>query len=341
MLEEELRNLRLEYDDLRRGRSEADSDKNATISELRSQLQISNNRTLELQGLINDLQRERENLRQEIEKFQKQALEASNRIQESKNQCTQVVQERESLLVKIKVLEQDKARLQRLEDELNRAKATLEAETRVKQRLECEKQQIQNDLNQWKTQYSRKEEAIRKIESEREKSEREKNSLRSEIERLQAEIKRIEERCRRKLEDSTRETQSQLETERSRYQREIDKLRQRPYGSHRETQTECEWTVDTSKLVFDGLRKKVTAMQLYECQLIDKTTLDKLLKGKKSVEEVASEIQPFLRGAGSIAGASDHWTRILALPLRISVTVGSHFAHPLVCKVERTMVSAP
>lgn len=304
MLEEELRNLRLEYDDLRRSRSEEDSNKNAAISELRSQLQISNNRTLELQGLINDLQRERENLRQEIEKFQKQALEASNRIQESKNQCTQVVQERESLLVKIKVLEQDKTRLQRLEDELNRAKATLDAESRVKQRLECEKQQIQNDLNQWKTQFSRKEEAIRKIESEREKSEREKNNLRCEIERLQTEIKRIEERCRRKLEDSSRETQSQLETERSRLQREIDKLKQRPYGSHRETQTEYEWTVDSSKLVFDGLRKKVTAMQLYECQLIDKTTLDKLLKGKKSVEEVASEIQPFLRGAGAIAGAS-------------------------------------
>uniref|UniRef100_A0A4X1SI11 Desmoplakin n=1 Tax=Sus scrofa TaxID=9823 RepID=A0A4X1SI11_PIG len=304
MLEEELRNLRLEYDDFRRGHSEADHGKNATISELRSQLQISNNRTLELQGLINDLQRERENLRQEIEKFQKQALEASNRIQESKSQCTQVVQERESLLVKIKVLEQDKARLQRLEEELNRAKATLEAESRLKQRLECEKQQIQNDLNQWKTQYSRKEEAIRKIESEREKSEREKNTLRSEIERLQAEIRRIEERCRRKLEDSSRETQSQLETERCRLQREIDKLKQRPYGSHRETQTECEWAVDSSKLVFDGLRKKVTAMQLFECQLIDKTTLDKLLKGKKSVEEVASEIQPFLRGAGAIAGAS-------------------------------------
>uniref|UniRef100_G3TU65 Desmoplakin n=1 Tax=Loxodonta africana TaxID=9785 RepID=G3TU65_LOXAF len=277
MLEEELRNLRLEYDDLRRSRNEADSDKNATISELRSQLQISNNRTLELQGLINDLQRERENLRQEIEKFQK--------IQESKNQCTQVVQDRESLLVKIKVLEQDKARLQRLEDELNRAKATLEAESRVKQRLECEKQQIQNDLNQWKTQYSLKEETIRKIESEREKSEREKNSLRSEIERLQAEIKRIEERCRRKLEDSSRETQSQLETERSRLQREIDKLRQRPYGSHRETQTEHEWTVDTSKLVFEGLRKKVTAMQLYECQLIDKTTLDKLFEGEERPRE--------------------------------------------------------
>lgn len=53
--------------------------------------------------------------------------------------------------MKIKVLEQDKARLQRLEEELSRVKTALEAESRVKQRLECEKQQIQNDLNQWKT----------------------------------------------------------------------------------------------------------------------------------------------------------------------------------------------
>ncbi|KAK1339689.1 hypothetical protein QTO34_018244 [Cnephaeus nilssonii] len=50
MLEEELRNLKLEYDELRRGRSEADSDKNATISELRSQLQISNNRPWNCRG---------------------------------------------------------------------------------------------------------------------------------------------------------------------------------------------------------------------------------------------------------------------------------------------------
>ncbi|KAL8182503.1 UNVERIFIED_CONTAM: hypothetical protein K2H54_057330, partial [Gekko kuhli] len=75
MLEEELRNLRLEYDDLRRGRSEVDEEKNATIIELKSQLQTSSKHTLELQGLINGLQKERENLRQEIEKYQKQALE--------------------------------------------------------------------------------------------------------------------------------------------------------------------------------------------------------------------------------------------------------------------------
>ena len=45
-------------------------------------------------------------------------------------------------------------------------------------------------------------------------------------------------------------------------------------------------------------------MQLYECQLIDKLTLDKLLKGQRSVEEVAADIEPFLKGAGAIAGVS-------------------------------------
>lgn len=79
LLEEELRNVRLEYDDLRMVRSEVD-EKNSAIAELKNQLQTSSKQTLELQGLINDLQKEREKLRQEIEKFQKQALEVFTHI---------------------------------------------------------------------------------------------------------------------------------------------------------------------------------------------------------------------------------------------------------------------
>uniref|UniRef100_A0A8C9L6C7 Desmoplakin n=1 Tax=Serinus canaria TaxID=9135 RepID=A0A8C9L6C7_SERCA len=236
--------------------------------------------------------------------YENELAKASSRIQESKNQCSQIMQERETLLIKMSALEQDKARLQRLEEELNRLKVTLESESRLKQRLESEKQQILNDLNQWKSQHSRTEESIRKIQCEREKSEREKNSLRSEIERLQMEIKRIEERYRCRLEETAVKNQSELESERLRMQREIEKLKQRPYGAHRSTQTEEDFCLDASKLVFSGLRKKITAMQLYECQLIDKLTLDKLLKGQRSVEEVAADIEPYLKGAGAIAGVS-------------------------------------
>ncbi|CAJ0930623.1 unnamed protein product [Ranitomeya imitator] len=74
-LEEELRYVRLENEEVKKCKDEVDGEKNATITELKNQLQISNKRSLELQGLINELQKERQILRQEIEKFQKQALE--------------------------------------------------------------------------------------------------------------------------------------------------------------------------------------------------------------------------------------------------------------------------
>ncbi|XP_069073376.1 desmoplakin isoform X3 [Pleurodeles waltl] len=236
--------------------------------------------------------------------YENELAKATSKIKESKSQITEITQERESLLMKIKLLDQDKARLQRLEEELSRAKATLESESRLKQRLEDEKQQIRNDLNQWKSQYSRKEEDIRRIESEKEKAEREKMTLKSEIERLQAEIRSIEERCRRKLEETNRASQSELEAQRLALQRELENLKKRSVGSSIHTQTEEELSVDPSKFVFDGLRKKVTARQLLECQIIDRATYDKLLKGQKSVAEVAVDIEPFLKGAGAIAGAS-------------------------------------
>ncbi|XP_029446471.1 desmoplakin isoform X2 [Rhinatrema bivittatum] len=303
-LEEELRNVRLEYEDIRKCKDEVDGEKNATITELKNQLQISNKRTLELQGLINELQKERENLRKEIEKFQRQALEASNKIQDSKGQYADIMREKETLTMKINALENDKARLQRLEEELSRAKAALDAESRLKQRLEDEKHQIRNDLNQLKSQYTRKEEDVRRTEMDKDKSERERNSLKSEIERLQAEIRMIEERNRRRMDECNRANQSEMEAQRVTLQREVDLLKKRPATSSIQTQTDEDMTIDPSKFMFDGLRKKITAHQLFECQIIDKTTLDRLLKGKTSVEEVAAEIEPFLKGAGAIAGVS-------------------------------------
>nr|XP_033790623.1 desmoplakin isoform X1 [Geotrypetes seraphini] len=303
-LEEELRNVKLEYDDVKKCKDEMDGEKNATITELKNQLQISSKRTLELQGLINELQKERENLRKEIEKFQRQAIEASNKIQESKSQCAEIKQEREGLAMKISALEKDKARLQRLEEELSRAKAALDAESRQKQRLEDEKQQIRNDLNQWKNQCARKEEDVRRTEQDKEKNERERMSLKSEIERLQAEIRMIEERYKRRMEECNRANQSEMESQRVTLQREMELLKKRPVASSIQTQTDEDMTIDPSKFMFDGLRKKITAHQLFECQIIDKTTLDKLLKGKISLEEVSAEIEPYLKGAGAIAGVS-------------------------------------
>ncbi|XP_043921348.1 desmoplakin isoform X1 [Protopterus annectens] len=302
-LEEELRNLRAEYDDIKKNRRDAEVEANSTVNELKLQLQTSSKRTLELQGLINELQKEREKLRQEIDKFQNQAMEATSMIHESQSLYKDLTQEKESLLLKVKLLEQDKARLQKLEDELSRIRVSLETEMRVKQRLQDENQQLKNDFAHWKSQYDVKEEIVRRYELDKHNLERERSSQKSEVDRLMAEIKMLEERYKRKMEEYDRERKLEQETVTKKMQMEIDKLNQRPYVSSKETQTAEDMTMlDSSKLMFSGLRKQVSARQLFDCQLIDKSTLEKLVKGQKSIEEVTSDIEPFLKGSGVIAG---------------------------------------
>ncbi|XP_061680221.1 desmoplakin-B [Syngnathoides biaculeatus] len=59
--------------------------------------------------------------------------------------------------------------------------------------------------------------------------------------------------------------------------------------------------LDPSKLIFDGIRKTVTAQQMFECGILDKTTLNQLIMGEKTVPEVSIDKQVFLKGAGLIA----------------------------------------
>ncbi|XP_053570695.1 desmoplakin isoform X4 [Bombina bombina] len=236
--------------------------------------------------------------------YENELSKANNKIQDGSSKCTEIMQERESLLMKIKLLEQDKARLQRLEEELSRAKAALESESFKKQRLEEEKQQIRNDFTQWKSQYTRKEEDVKRFEIDWQRCEKDNASLKTEIERLQLEIRSIEERYRRKLEETNRTNQSELESQRLALQRELESLKRRPIGSSQQTQTDEDLSIDPSKFMFDGLRKKITAHQLLECQIISKATFEKLIKRQKSIDEVAAEIEPYLKGAGAIAGVS-------------------------------------
>lgn len=74
-LEEELRGVKQERDNLLLSKSTVDQESAAQMSALHIQLQSSNMRTAELQAAINDLTKEREKLKKEIDKFQKQSIE--------------------------------------------------------------------------------------------------------------------------------------------------------------------------------------------------------------------------------------------------------------------------
>ena len=74
-------------------------------------------------------------------------------MHESQSQYSELLLEKDSLLSKLKLLEQDKNRQQRIEEELTRIKLSLETELRNKQRLQDEKNSILKDFNCMKSQY--------------------------------------------------------------------------------------------------------------------------------------------------------------------------------------------
>ncbi|KAF3858210.1 hypothetical protein F7725_011411 [Dissostichus mawsoni] len=283
-LEEELRKVKQERDELKLNKDAVDGETSTQISALHVQLQSSSSRTAELQGLINDLTREREKLKMEIDK-------TSMMVHSSQSQYSELLLERDSLLSRLKLLDQDKNRNQRIEEELTRIKITLDTELRNKKRLQDENNGTLKDFNQMKSQYELRESHIRQQDLPE-----------NEIDRLTREVKSIEERYKSRLTISEKEA-ADLALKRAALEKEIQRLQQRPSTLTRQTQTnENVPTIDPSKLIFDGVRRKVSAHQLCDCGIITKTTLEQLLNGKKTVDEVAMDIQLSLKGTGIIAG---------------------------------------
>ncbi|KAM4728803.1 desmoplakin-A isoform 2-T2 [Anableps anableps] len=264
---------------------------------------------IDLEKSVKDKEREIERLKMELEEeatrrrnAESDISKTSKLVHESHSKYNDLVLERDSLFSKFKLLEQDKNRNQRLEEELARIKLSLETEIRNKQRLQDEKNSIHKEFTSMKSQYEFKESQIRRYESDMDKAGREKLSLKSEIEKLIRELNSVEERYKSRLLISEKEA-SDLALKRDALEREILRLKQRPATLNIHTQTDEKVMMkDPSKLVFDGVRRKVTALQLFDCGIINKDTLELLLQGKKTVEEVAVDIQLSLKGTGIISG---------------------------------------
>uniref|UniRef100_A0A671RZ08 Desmoplakin-like n=1 Tax=Sinocyclocheilus anshuiensis TaxID=1608454 RepID=A0A671RZ08_9TELE len=304
-LEEELRTVRLERDDMKRSLSTIESESASRLSAIQFQLQTSNNRALELQELINELTKERENLRVEIAQIQKQFSETSMMIQRSDANYKEIVQERDSLLVKLKLSQQDKDKQQRSEEELRRIKLSLESEIKQKQRLQDEIDKITKDFKYWKSQYELKEGQIRQSESDRDKVQRDKASLQSEIQRLTAELRSLEERFKNRLQSSDKEI-SELIMKKEALERELKLLQQRPVACCRCTQTSQSVSDSSSqKLTVKGLRGEVSLTELVDSNLLDQTDLDKVNRGQLTGKEIEDRLRSYLGGSDCIAGIYD------------------------------------
>ncbi|XP_052332834.1 desmoplakin-like isoform X2 [Oncorhynchus keta] len=264
---------------------------------------------IDLEKAVKDKERELERLRMQLEEeatrrrgAEQEISKTSMIVQKSQTHYTEILSDRDALLIKLKQLEQDKSHQGHYKEELNRIKVSLETELRNKQRLQEERDKMQKDFTYWKSQYELKETQMRQSDSDKGKMERERLSLKSELERMIVELRTVEERYKGRLQSSEREV-SDLALKRDALEKELRRRQQRPDSMSIQTQTdEKVVTVDPSKLVFDGVRRKVTAHQLCDCGIISKATLEQLLKGKRTVEDVAVDIQLSLKGTGVIAG---------------------------------------
>ncbi|XP_031641574.1 desmoplakin isoform X3 [Oncorhynchus kisutch] len=232
-------------------------------------------------------------------------LKTSSLIQSTKTQYSEMVVERDALLLKLKQTDQDRAMSQKLEEELNRIKLSLESELRLKLRLQEENEKVKNDFLYWKGQYESKEGAVRQFDSVKEKLERERSSLETEIERLMRELREGEDRYKSRL-LITQTQLSELTSVRDTLEADLRKLREQHNACAKHTQTDenGKKDLDPATLIFDSVRKTVTAKQLLDCGVINKSTYGQLLKGQKTVREVSVDIKLNLKGTGIIAGVA-------------------------------------
>uniref|UniRef100_A0A8C7T3E8 Desmoplakin b n=1 Tax=Oncorhynchus mykiss TaxID=8022 RepID=A0A8C7T3E8_ONCMY len=304
-LEEELRGVKHEREELLITRQGADDELVSQNTALELQLKSSLRSSVETQILVAELSSEREKLRMEIDQVQRQAMETSSLIQSTKTQYSEMVVERDALLLKLKQTDQDRAMSQKLEEELNRIKLSLESELRLKLRLQEENEKVKNDFLYWKGQYESKEGAVRQFDSVKEKLERERSSLETEIERLMRELREGEDRYKSRL-LITQTQLSELTSVRDTLEADLRKLREQHNACAKHTQTDenGKKDLDPATLIFDSVRKTVTAKQLLDCGVIDKSTYGQLLKGQKTVREVSVDIKLNLKGTGIIAGVA-------------------------------------
>uniref|UniRef100_A0A3Q2YS46 Desmoplakin n=1 Tax=Hippocampus comes TaxID=109280 RepID=A0A3Q2YS46_HIPCM len=283
-LEEELRTTRHDNAELLRFKEEHDDEVSSQITALELQLQASERRNVDYRNLVSELSLERANLKLETEKIQIQAAE----VLASPIACSETERERDALLLKLQLSGTDKDNLQKLEEEHRHVKLSLESELQKNQRVQDENDRLKRDLSYWKEQCQSKQGLVDQYDADKERLERERRSLEREIEKLRKELSDSEKTYRGKLAVLQKEV-TELTILRQNAQDEVRKITERK---------------DPSKLVFDGVRKTVTAQQLFDCGVLDKATFNQLITGEKTVPEVSVEKQVFLKGSGVIAGVS-------------------------------------
>ncbi|XP_061831580.2 desmoplakin-B-like [Nerophis lumbriciformis] len=291
LLEEERRRRKLAEERYSQQKQEYDS----VLKKRHTELENVSWSKVEVENSMANKDHEIEQLRQKLAAetsrgadLQKEILKISTTMQLLQSQYGEVVKERDALLLKLQLAETEKNDLQSQGEDLRRIRMSHESELQNKHRLQEENDRVKRDLSYWKEQYETKQNLARQYDADKQHVEKENNTLKSEIQRLLRELSDIEETYKRKLLILQKEL-TELTVVRQTMQDELTKAREPP-------------TLDPSTVIFDGIRKPVTAAQLLDCGALDQSTFNQLIKGQMTVHEVSLDKKVILKGTGPIAG---------------------------------------
>ncbi|XP_041862192.1 epiplakin-like [Melanotaenia boesemani] len=237
---------------------------------------------------IVQLRRQLDKEEERVKELQTDISKTRTMMQSIQSQHSETVNERDALLLKLKMQGKDKDFIQRTEEELSRVKMSLNSELRSTQRLQEENERIKRDLSYWKDQCDDIQSLLRQYDTSKEILEREKKSLKSEVEKLMREHNETEDTYKSRMSSMQRELQ-EVTVVRETMETQLKSNREPP-------------GLDASHVIFDGVRKPVTAKQLLDCGILDKPTFDQLAKEHKTVPEVSNDKKVSLKGTGPIAG---------------------------------------
>ncbi|XP_072244874.1 uncharacterized protein [Leuresthes tenuis] len=288
LLKEERRKTKLAEERYTQQQEEYES----VLGKRQKELETVSRSKMEVEKSLADKDKEMEQLRRQladeaakIKDLQMEISKTRTTMQSIQSQHSEITNERDTLLVRVQRLERDKEYMQRIEEELSRIKLSLDSEVRDKQHLQKENERVKKDLSYWKDQCDGKQGVIRQCDTDKELLEMELKSLKSEIQRLTREVRQIEETYKSKLSALQVELQD-VTVVRQTMETELQRAREPP----------------VLDVIFDGVRKPVTANQLLDCGVLDKPTVSQLGKGHKTVPEVSKEKRVSLKGTGPIAG---------------------------------------
>ncbi|XP_065751337.1 plectin isoform X2 [Phocoena phocoena] len=278
----------------------ATQEKETLVQTLETQRQQSDQDAERLREAIAELEREKDKLKQEAQLLQLKSEEVQVARQEQLLQETQALQqsflsEKDSLLRREHLIEQEKAKLEQLfRDEVAKAQQLREEQRRQQQQLQQEKEQLAASMEEARRRQReaeegvrRKQEELRCLELQRQEQEK---LLAEENQRLRERLQHLEEERRAALAHPGEVAPSQAAAARA-----------LPNG---QDAADGPAAVAEPEHAFDGLRQKVPAQRLQEAGILSTEELQRLAQGRTTVAELAQreDVRRYLQGRSSIAG---------------------------------------